>query len=121
MRLLPHRICYSSWMTSTRDGEAYDDGNDAAVGGNGWRPVSGSAASAQRRILEEFVALRGYHRTHALRVPNGSGGHVSLPRGPAPRRRQNRGRALVPPGIEYGLGNLTRFVGFPSSHLVRSV
>jgi hypothetical protein len=57
----------------------------------------GSAASAQRRILEEFVALRGYHRTHALRVPNGSGGHVSLPRGPAPRRRQNRGRALVPP------------------------
>ena len=31
-----------------------------------------STAAERRRILDEFVALTGYHRKHAIRILNGT-------------------------------------------------
>ena len=40
----------------------------------------GGTPDAKRRILDEFVALTGYHRKHAIRVLNGSLGPPASPR-----------------------------------------
>ena len=40
-----------------------------------------STATEKRWILDEFVALTGYHRKHAIRVLNGNAAAVAAPRG----------------------------------------
>ena len=40
-----------------------------------------STAAEKRRILDEFVALTGYHRKHAIRVLNGNSAQPSTRRG----------------------------------------
>ena len=40
-----------------------------------------STAAEKRRILDEFVALTGYHRKHAIRVLNGNSAQPATRRG----------------------------------------
>lgn len=40
----------------------------------------GGPPDAKRQILDEFVALTGYHRKHAIRVLNGSTGPSASPK-----------------------------------------
>ena len=50
-----------------------------------------STAAEKRRILDEFVALTGYHRKHAIRVLNGNSAQRAHSRFP--------GHALTPTGV----------------------
>ena len=46
----------------------------AGAGAGGRRAVPGPFRRREGRILDEFVALTGYHRKHAIRVLNGFAG-----------------------------------------------
>ena len=53
--------------------EADWDGDAVGVVGSGQRTVSGRGTRGAVGILDEFAAVTGYHRKHALRLLAGSG------------------------------------------------
>lgn len=85
MLLLPHRICYSSWMTSTRDGEAYDDGNEAGVGGDRWGAVSVQCAGG--KAAHSGGVSNGCRRSRRSRLPCPNSGRCSDESKPGVDRR----------------------------------
>lgn len=50
------------------DGKADQHGDAVGIGGSNCRAVSIGSRSDKRLILDEFVAVTGYHRKHAIRV-----------------------------------------------------
>jgi hypothetical protein len=67
---LPHRICYPRWQPrGGKDGEETQRGRTGASLGRaiGARHRSG-AVDDKAQILDELVAVTGYHRKHSIRV-----------------------------------------------------
>jgi len=83
--LLPHVICSSPVFAGGGKHEAYQHDDTGRVGcGTGGRYAVGSRAD-RGRILDEFAALTGHHRKHAMRLlrAGASSGRSS----PRPERR----------------------------------
>ena len=80
--LLPgeHR-CLRISATEGRHDVDDQSGGAAGVGDGGGRAVSAQHSGREGWILDEFVALTGYHRKHAIRVPNGRAAMPTVPRG----------------------------------------
>ena len=83
--LLPHLICSPPVGGGGDFDEAGQHGGARWVGGGDRKRYGGSLRWEKARILDEFVAVTGYHRKHAMRLlRDGRPGKRS---GPRPTRR----------------------------------
>ena len=65
---LPHHICYRSEERRRRDWRAISLAGAARVGTGARDRYQDGTPDGKSRILDEFVALTGYHRKHAIRL-----------------------------------------------------